>query len=106
MAGSPRCLARRASQTICCSECLSSMQSGLTLSPADARLAPTCRSTAPRMLLKLATTLVSQALAAYQRKMVDLDTLKAGLSYFSQPFLAWQLTGIVPWLVREIQRVG
>lgn len=62
--------------------------------------------TSPIKLLTLSTTVVSQAILAATAQVIDLETLRGGLSYFAQPLLSWCQTGIVLWLCQEIQRQG
>jgi mediator of RNA polymerase II transcription subunit 5 len=49
---------------------------------------------------------VSQAILAATAQVIDLETLRGGLSYFSQPLLSWCQIGILLWLCQEIQRQG
>ncbi|GHJ88478.1 hypothetical protein NliqN6_4880 [Naganishia liquefaciens] len=62
--------------------------------------------TSPIKLLSLSTTVVSQAILAATAQVIDLETLRGGLSYFSQPLLSWCQIGIIHWLCQEIQRQG
>ena len=63
-------------------------------------------ATSPENFYRLAPTLIQQAIAATAAGQIDLDALRSGLSYFSQPLLSWSLGGIVSWLCREIERNG
>jgi hypothetical protein len=62
--------------------------------------------TPPSTLLRLAATLVSQSILAYQRQKLSKETFLPGLSYFSQPLLSWAVVGIIHWITREIRRLG
>ncbi|ORY69177.1 mediator complex subunit Med5-domain-containing protein [Leucosporidium creatinivorum] len=61
-------------------------------------------STNPRVLLRVAPTICKQSLVACQAGVIDLDTLREGLSYFLQELLSFTLPGVVHWLVDEIGR--
>lgn len=63
-----------------------------------------CSSTNPRVLLRVAPTICKQSLVACQAGVIDLDTLREGLSYFLQELLSFTLPGVVHWLVDEIGR--
>ncbi|KAJ9106348.1 hypothetical protein QFC21_001494 [Naganishia friedmannii] len=62
--------------------------------------------TSPIKLLRLSTTIVAQAILAASAQVIDLETLRGGLSYFSQSLLSWCQVGIIRWLCCEIQRQG
>ena len=57
------------------------------------------RSTAPRVMLALAPTIVHQSLAAHAAGVIDTETLNGGLSYFTQDILNFALPGIVRYCV-------
>jgi mediator of RNA polymerase II transcription subunit 5 len=52
----------------------------------------------------VAPTICKQSLVACQAGVIDLDTLREGLSYFLQELLSFTLPGVVHWLVGEIGR--
>jgi mediator of RNA polymerase II transcription subunit 5 len=62
--------------------------------------------TSPIKLLRLSTTVVAQAVLAASAQVIDLETLRGGLSYFSQSLLSWCQVGIIRWLCCETQRQG
>ncbi|KAL7421490.1 hypothetical protein Q5752_004377 [Cryptotrichosporon argae] len=63
-------------------------------------------ATSPHVFSRLATTLIDQSIAAAANGVIDMDTLRSGLSYFSQPLISWSLGGIVGWLCGEVERKG
>ncbi|KAF7436894.1 mediator complex subunit [Pleurotus ostreatus] len=64
------------------------------------------RSTNPKILLRLAATLVSHAIIARMASKIDNDTLHNGVSFFLSPLLNWTLVGVVKSLLREIKTKG
>ncbi|CBQ73343.1 conserved hypothetical protein [Sporisorium reilianum SRZ2] len=58
----------------------------------------------PPTLLRLAPLLFSQSVAACQYGIIDLETLRGGLSYFLQDLLSFALPGALVWLLAEIAR--
>lgn len=63
-------------------------------------------STDPRVLLRIAPTICKQSFAACQAGVIDLDTLREGISYFLQELLSFTLPGVLRWLIAEIMRIG
>ncbi|PWN50610.1 hypothetical protein IE53DRAFT_87248 [Violaceomyces palustris] len=63
------------------------------------------KDSSPQTLLRLAPTLFSQSISACSGGMIDLDTLRGGLSYFLQDLLSYTLPAALKWLIREIQRI-
>ncbi|KAK4687983.1 mediator of RNA polymerase II transcription subunit 5, partial [Tremellales sp. Uapishka_1] len=63
-------------------------------------------ATSPHDFLDLAASLIHQSISAAIAGQIDQETLRGGLSYFSQPLLSWCLGGVVHWLCSEIQRLG
>lgn len=61
-------------------------------------------STNPRVLLRVAPTILKQSLAAVQAGVIDGSTLREGLSYFLQELLSFTLPQVIRWLVGEIGR--
>ena len=59
------------------------------------------RSTAPRVMLALAPTIVHQSLIAHAAGVIDTETLNGGLSYFTQDILNFALPGIVRYCVKR-----
>ncbi|GAA5990772.1 hypothetical protein JCM11641_002033 [Rhodosporidiobolus odoratus] len=61
-------------------------------------------ATDPRMLLRVAPTILKQSLMACQAGVVDFDILRDALSYFLQELLRFTLPGVLTWLIEEIAR--
>ncbi|SPO24470.1 probable Mediator of RNA polymerase II transcription subunit 5 [Ustilago trichophora] len=59
----------------------------------------------PTTLLRLSPLLFSQSITACQHGIIDLETLRGGLSYFLQDLLSFALPGALTWLLSEITRV-
>lgn len=59
----------------------------------------------PTLLLRLSPLLFSQSISACQHGLIDLETLRGGLSYFLQDLLSFALPGALIWLLGEITRV-
>ncbi|KAK0198374.1 mediator complex subunit Med5-domain-containing protein [Armillaria mellea] len=64
------------------------------------------RSSRPKTLLKIASTLFSSAINARIDQKIDGDTLNNGISFFTGPLLSWTLVGVVRSLLQEIYRKG
>jgi len=63
------------------------------------------RATKPKILLRIAIPLVSQAItASTSMHKFDKEVLMNGIAYFTGPLLNWVLVGVVKYLIREIQR--
>ncbi|GAA99383.1 uncharacterized protein L969DRAFT_47366 [Mixia osmundae IAM 14324] len=62
-------------------------------------------TTKPTRLLGLGTVIVQQALLAYERGKLSLESAKSGLSYFSQHPLVHLLPSVTRFLVEEKQRL-
>ncbi|KAJ9479433.1 Mediator of RNA polymerase II transcription subunit 5 [Pseudozyma hubeiensis] len=58
----------------------------------------------PTTLLRLSPLLFSQSISACQYGIIDLETLRGGLSYFLQDLLSFALPGALIWLLSEITR--
>lgn len=61
------------------------------------------RSTAPRVMLALAPTIVHQSMMAMENGIIDQETLLNGLSYFCQDFLTFALPAIISYLALRPQ---
>lgn len=59
----------------------------------------------PTTLLRLAPLLFAQSIGACVHGVIDLETLRGGLSYFLQDLLSFTLPGALAWLLAEIVRV-
>ncbi|KXN89959.1 Mediator of RNA polymerase II transcription subunit 5 [Leucoagaricus sp. SymC.cos] len=57
------------------------------------------RSTPPKLLLRLSTTLIAQAL----RLKVETDVLNNGVSYFTSSLLNWTLFNVVRGIIKEFE---
>lgn len=65
------------------------------------------QSTNPRILLRIAPTLVKQSISAARVGVLSIENLREGLSYFLQDsLLSYTIPGIVKWLVGEIIRAA
>ncbi len=63
------------------------------------------RGTKPKILLRIAIPLVSQAItASTSMHKFDKEVLMNGIAYFTGPLLNWVLVGVVKYLIREMQR--
>jgi len=62
----------------------------------------TYRTSSPQTLLRLAPTLASQCIRASAAGLIDLETLKSGLTYFCNPILSWTLPGVLSRLLQEL----
>ncbi|EST05232.1 hypothetical protein PSEUBRA_005498 [Kalmanozyma brasiliensis GHG001] len=58
----------------------------------------------PTTLLRLSPLLFSQSISACQHGVIDLETLRGGLSYFLQDLLSFALPSALVWLLGEIVR--
>lgn len=58
----------------------------------------------PTTLLRLSPLLFSQSISACQHGVIDLETLRGGLSYFLQDLLSYALPSALAWLLGEITR--
>ncbi|KAK9456466.1 mediator complex subunit Med5-domain-containing protein [Dipodascopsis uninucleata] len=56
------------------------------------------RTCTPMDYLLLVPTIFQQSVAASNRNILDIDTLKGGLEYFLQPFLLPSVVGALHWL--------
>ncbi|KAI8980648.1 mediator complex subunit Med5-domain-containing protein [Trametes punicea] len=64
------------------------------------------RATHPKVLLRIAPTLFSHAIAQCMERKMDKEVLNNGISYFLGPLLNWTLAGVMKFLLFEIQRRG
>ncbi|SPC65998.1 probable Mediator of RNA polymerase II transcription subunit 5 [Ustilago sp. UG-2017b] len=62
-------------------------------------------ASSPPTLLRLSPLLFSQSISACLYGIIDLETLRGGLSYFLQDLLSFTLPGALNWLLAEIPRV-
>jgi hypothetical protein len=65
-----------------------------------------CSSTNPKVLLKIAPTILKQSLMACRAAVVDQDSLRDALSYFLQELLRFTLPGVLVWLLTEIEQTS
>ena len=56
-------------------------------------------------LLRLAPTLVSEAIASAFVKVIDFESLRNGVQYFVGPLLNWTLVGVMKAIAAEIERL-
>ncbi|GAA5953706.1 hypothetical protein JCM8115_004126 [Rhodotorula mucilaginosa] len=63
-------------------------------------------STNPKVLLKIAPTILKQSLMACRAAVVDQDSLRDALSYFLQELLRFTLPGVLVWLLTEIEQTS
>ncbi|GAA5988829.1 hypothetical protein JCM10908_006188 [Rhodotorula pacifica] len=61
-------------------------------------------ATNPKILLKIAPTILKQSLMACRASVVDQDSLRDALSYFLQELLRFTLPGVLVWLLTEIEQ--
>lgn len=64
------------------------------------------RSTNPLTLLRIAPTLLSEAVAQAVLKTIDGEALRNGVQFFLGPLLNWTLVGVVKSFVADIDRLG
>ncbi|CCM05148.1 uncharacterized protein FIBRA_07357 [Fibroporia radiculosa] len=64
------------------------------------------RTTRPQALLRIAATLFSHAIAMTTERKMDKEILQNGILYFLGPLLNWTLSGVVNFLIMEIQHRG
>lgn len=57
------------------------------------------RLTPPKLLLRLSTSLIAQAL----RSKLESDVLNNGISYFTSPLLCWTLFNVVRGILKEFE---
>lgn len=62
------------------------------------------RSSSPQLLMRISPTIFSQAILATSSNVIDLDTLRGGLTYFLQDLLSYTLPGALRSVANEIQR--
>ncbi|KAL0580378.1 hypothetical protein V5O48_001623 [Marasmius crinis-equi] len=62
------------------------------------------RSTHPKTLLRLSSTLLLHAIGMNLEGRIDDETLNNGVMYFTDPVLNWTLVSVVKALLQEIQR--
>jgi hypothetical protein len=55
--------------------------------------------------MRLAPLLFSQSITACNAGIIDLDTLRGGLTYFAQDLLCFALPGALRWVMTDLQRV-
>ncbi|KIK71078.1 hypothetical protein GYMLUDRAFT_185434 [Collybiopsis luxurians FD-317 M1] len=60
------------------------------------------RSTQPKTLLRIAASLVLHAIRLTLEGKMNVDTLRNGIGYFTDPLLNWTLEGVVKALINEI----
>ncbi|KDR85067.1 hypothetical protein GALMADRAFT_218149 [Galerina marginata CBS 339.88] len=61
------------------------------------------RSTKPKVLLRIAPVLFTQAISVSLNNKINKETLINGVSYFTGPLLNWTLVGVIKALIRDIQ---
>lgn len=62
------------------------------------------QATPPGRFLRLAPTLISQAINANEQGIIDAASLANGLSYFAQPLLSWSLICMMRSMADELGR--
>ncbi|KAJ4486235.1 hypothetical protein J3R30DRAFT_3655453 [Lentinula aciculospora] len=63
-------------------------------------------STQPKTLLRIAASLVLHAIGLTIEGKMNMDTLRNGVMYFTDPLLNWTLVGVVKALLQEIHQKG
>jgi len=61
------------------------------------------RSTKPRILLRIALPLITNAIQMTAAHKMERDVLTNGVSYFTGPLLNWTLVNVIKSLIKEIQ---
>lgn len=64
------------------------------------------RDSPPRILIKLAPTLLHQSILAAEQGVIDVEMLKGGCSFFLQDLLSYTLPSGLVWLMRDLERIG
>ncbi|KAJ4484049.1 mediator complex subunit Med5-domain-containing protein [Lentinula lateritia] len=64
----------------------------------------TVRSTQPKTLLRVAASLVLHAIGSTVEGKMNMDTLRNGVMYFTDPLLNWTLVGVIKALLQEIHQ--
>ena len=62
------------------------------------------RESPPLTLLALSPTMFAQSIQACRAGIIDLESLRSGLSYFLEDPLSYTLPAALIWLVNEVQR--
>lgn len=62
------------------------------------------KTSSPQLLLRLTPTLFSQSITACCSGVIDLDTLRGGLTYFLQDLLSYTLPSALNWLLCDLAR--
>lgn len=62
------------------------------------------KSSSPQLMLRLSPTLFSQSVTACFQGVIDMDTLRGGLTYFLQDLLSYTLPGAISWLLCDLSR--
>ncbi|KAJ4489332.1 mediator complex subunit Med5-domain-containing protein [Lentinula edodes] len=62
------------------------------------------RSTQPKTLLRVAASLVLHAIGSTVEGKMNMDTLRNGVMYFTDPLLNWTLVGVIKALLQEIHQ--
>ncbi|PWN35765.1 Med5-domain-containing protein [Meira miltonrushii] len=62
------------------------------------------RASSPQLLMRIAPTIFSQAIIATSTNVIDMDTLRGGLTYFLQDLLSYTLPGALRSVANQIQR--
>lgn len=62
------------------------------------------RDSPPLTLLALSPTMFAQSIQACRVGIIDLESLRSGLSYFLEDPLSYTLPAALIWLVNEVQR--
>ncbi|KAJ3503158.1 hypothetical protein NLJ89_g8558 [Agrocybe chaxingu] len=60
------------------------------------------RATKPKVLLRIALSLIAQAISMVALHKLEKDVLMNGISYFTGPLLNWTLVGVVKSLARDV----
>jgi mediator of RNA polymerase II transcription subunit 5 len=62
------------------------------------------KNSSPQLMLRLSPTLFSQSVTACLQGVIDMDTLRGGLTYFLQDLLSYTLPSAIAWLLRDLSR--
>ena len=63
------------------------------------------KDTPPKVWLEISTTIYSHSVIAIKQGKLNLDTLKEGIQYLSQPFLEASLLGIIRWTLNTLKTI-